>query len=93
MLETALSQIDPVVRNILNSYDQLGGINHIGGPNLPSRQRTIDILQMLRSILFPGYYIPTFGQAAHPSGTSMVRLAVPFKCQTRRITWTLTSKA
>jgi len=56
MLETAVSQIDPVVRDILNSYDQLGGINHVGGPNLPSRQRTIDILQMLRSILFPGYY-------------------------------------
>jgi serine O-acetyltransferase len=56
MLVTGLSQIDPVVRNILNSYDQLGGINHVGGPNLPSRQRTIDILQMLRSILFPGYY-------------------------------------
>ena len=56
MLETRLSQIDPVVRNILNSYDQFGGINHVGGPNLPSRQRTIDILRMLRSILFPGYY-------------------------------------
>jgi serine O-acetyltransferase len=41
---------------MLNSYDQLGGINHVAGPNLPSRQRTIDILQMLLSILFPGYY-------------------------------------
>jgi serine O-acetyltransferase len=49
-------QIDPVVRDMLNSYDQLGGINHVAGPNLPSRQRTIDILQMLLSILFPGYY-------------------------------------
>jgi serine O-acetyltransferase len=34
----------------------LGGINHIGGPNLPSRQGTIDTFQTLRSILFPGYY-------------------------------------
>lgn len=56
MLEDSMPQIDPVVRDILNSYRQVGGINHIGGPNLPSRQRTIDILQMLRSILFPGYY-------------------------------------
>jgi serine O-acetyltransferase len=50
------SEIDQVVREILGSYDQLGGINHIGGPNLPSQQRIIDILQALRSILFPGYY-------------------------------------
>ncbi|UCC85642.1 MAG: serine acetyltransferase [Anaerolineales bacterium] len=56
MMETITPQIDPIVHAILNSYDQLGGINHVGGPNLPSRQRTIDILQMLRSILFPGYY-------------------------------------
>lgn len=56
MLEVATPQIDQVVRDILDSYNQLGGINHIGGPNLPSRQRIIDILQALRSILFPGYY-------------------------------------
>jgi serine O-acetyltransferase len=56
MLEPNTPRIDPVVSDILTSYRQLGGINHIGGPNLPSRQRTIDILQMLRSILFPGFY-------------------------------------
>jgi serine O-acetyltransferase len=56
MLEVNVPQVDEVVRGILDSYDQLGGINHIGGPNLPSRQRIIDILQMLRSILYPGYY-------------------------------------
>ena len=55
MFEQSVAQIDPVVRDILHSYHQLGGINHIGGPNLPSRQSTIDILQMVRSILFPGY--------------------------------------
>jgi serine O-acetyltransferase len=56
MVETSAPQIDPVVSDILSSYRQLGGINHVGGPNLPSRQRTIDILQMLQSILFPGFY-------------------------------------
>ncbi len=56
MSKASVPQIDPIVRDILNSYDRVGGINHIGGPNLPSRQRIIDILQMLRSILFPGYY-------------------------------------
>jgi serine O-acetyltransferase len=56
MLEVTVPPVEEAVRRILNSYDQLGGINHIGGPNLPSRQRSIDILQALRSILFPGYY-------------------------------------
>jgi len=51
-----LLQIDPVVEDILSSYAELGGINHISGPNLPSRQRIIDILHTLRSLLFPGYY-------------------------------------
>jgi serine O-acetyltransferase len=56
MLEITVPQVERVVRGILDSYEQLGGINHIGGPNLPSRQRTIDILQALRSLLYPGYY-------------------------------------
>ena len=56
MLGVAAPKIDQVVRHVLDSYNRLGGINHIGGPNLPSQQRIIDILQTLRSILFPGYY-------------------------------------
>jgi len=40
----------------MDSYQELGAINHIGGPNLPSRQRIIDIWHSLRSLLFPGYY-------------------------------------
>ena len=56
MRKADVAHIEPVVQDILSSYRQLGGINHIGGPNLPSRQRILDILQALRSILFPGYY-------------------------------------
>jgi serine O-acetyltransferase len=50
------TQIDQVVAEILDSYQQIGGISYTNGLNLPSRQRIIDIWQMLRSILFPGYY-------------------------------------
>jgi serine O-acetyltransferase len=56
MQETAVIQIDTLVSQLLESYTQVGSINHIGGPNLPSQQRTIDVLHVLRSILFPGYY-------------------------------------
>jgi serine O-acetyltransferase len=56
MLEVSTPRVDQVVRAMMDSYVLLGGINHIGGPNLPSRQRTIDTFQTLRSIIFPGYY-------------------------------------
>jgi serine O-acetyltransferase len=56
MLEIESPKIDRVVRDLMDSYVLVGGINHIGGPNLPSRQRTIDTFQTLRSIIFPGYY-------------------------------------
>ena len=56
MLEMINPKVDTVVSHMLRSYNELGGINHIGGPNLPSRQHIIDLLQTLRSILLPGYY-------------------------------------
>lgn len=56
MVEGSESQIDQVVADILDSYQQVGCINYTHGLNLPSRQRIIDIWQILRTILFPGYY-------------------------------------
>jgi len=47
---------DAVARAILRSYRTQGGINHIEGPNLPSRESIIRITETLRSILFPGFY-------------------------------------
>jgi serine O-acetyltransferase len=53
--DTAL-QIDDAVGRLLRSYHAAGSIQHIGGPHLPSPQRTIDIWLALRSLLFPGYF-------------------------------------
>lgn len=44
------------VDNILASYEAHGGINHIEGHNLPSRERIIDIIRTLETVLFPGYH-------------------------------------
>jgi len=49
-------QIAQVVRDVLTSYKQQGGINSAGWANLPSQQHIIEIMQTLRMILFPGYY-------------------------------------
>ncbi len=48
---------DPkLVQNILKSYHEVGGINHLDGVNLPSREAVAEIVRDLLRIVFPGYY-------------------------------------
>jgi serine O-acetyltransferase len=44
------------VDGILDSYEAHGGINHIEGHNLPSREHIVDIIRDLEMVLFPGYH-------------------------------------
>lgn len=44
------------VEGLLDSYVELGGINHIEGHNLPSLELVIEVIQELEGVLFPGYY-------------------------------------
>jgi serine O-acetyltransferase len=44
-----------VVESILASYRELGGINHIEGANLPSRQSIERVVESLESLIFPGF--------------------------------------
>ena len=48
-------RIGDIASAIIKSYEQLGGINHISGPNLPSRLGVIAILDNLESLIFPGF--------------------------------------
>ncbi len=45
-----------VVSGLVASYESHGGINHIEGPNLPSREAVIGIVEDLGRLLFPGFY-------------------------------------
>lgn len=47
--------LDPVVDGILASYRDIGGINHLEGPNLPSQQSIARIVEDLESLVFPGF--------------------------------------
>lgn len=48
---------DPkLVENILQSYRETGGINHLDGVNLPSREAVAEIVRDLLRIVFPGFY-------------------------------------
>ena len=51
-----VDQISGIVKDILDSYDQHGGINYAGVTNLPSQQHIIRITETLQMILFPGYF-------------------------------------
>lgn len=41
---------------ILESYSRDGGINHLCGPHLPSRDEVADILRQFEDICFPGFF-------------------------------------
>ena len=48
---------DPqITEKILESYRQHGGINHLDGKNLPSREAVAEITKDLLRIIFPGFY-------------------------------------
>jgi serine O-acetyltransferase len=49
------TELDAVIDRILDSYRSLGGINHLEGPNLPSRQSISRIVEDLQSLIFPGF--------------------------------------
>ena len=52
---TPRNSLDVIVERILASYRELGGINHIEGPNLPSRESVERIVEVLESLIFPGF--------------------------------------
>ena len=41
---------------LVESYTALGGINHVDGKNLPSKQRVADLTTSLLCLLFPGFF-------------------------------------
>lgn len=50
-----IAELDGVVSSILNSYEDVGGINHLDGPNLPSRDKVQEIIEDLQALVFPGF--------------------------------------
>ncbi len=49
-------QLREVTRDIVGTYQTLGGINRIGEKNLPSQQVVVEILEELLAVVFPGYH-------------------------------------
>ena len=50
------TKLPKIIGKIVNTYDSEDGINHIEGPNLPSRDMVQEIAICFLDVLFPGYY-------------------------------------
>jgi len=50
------SAVKSAVREILESYDKVGGLNNTDGLNLPSKRALGHICEQLLQILFPGFH-------------------------------------
>ena len=49
-------RLGPIIDEIIDSYYEIGGINHIDGPKLPARSAMTQIIEDLEAIIFPGYH-------------------------------------
>jgi len=45
-----------IVENLVASFREHGGINHLDGSNLPSRDAVVEITRDLLRLMFPGFY-------------------------------------
>ena len=50
------NKLSAIIEQILSSYRTDRGINHLEGPNLPSREAIEEIVTDIINVLFPGYY-------------------------------------
>ena len=53
LVQATLSQL---AERVLESYHQVGGINHLDGVNLPSKSVIAQITMDLLRVLFPGFF-------------------------------------
>jgi serine O-acetyltransferase len=56
IVEPVNNTVNALVERLLNSYAELGGINHIDGVNLPSKSVIGQISADLLRLLFPGFF-------------------------------------
>lgn len=54
--EISISQHDEIVRKLLSSYQNFGGLNHSESLNLPSKNAVGEICENLLQLLFPGFH-------------------------------------
>jgi serine O-acetyltransferase len=62
---------------LLESYTREGGINHLQGHNLPSRDAIVEVMREIEALLFPGFYREeqlTHSNLQYVTGSRLVRV-------------------
>jgi serine O-acetyltransferase len=55
-MEAHMKTVDDLVADIVNSYDEYGGINLEGTNNFPNRETVVAVLKDIQTIIFPGFH-------------------------------------
>ncbi len=58
-------RLGPIIDEVFDSYYEIGGINHIEGPKLPSRVAMHQVVEDLEAIIFPGYHEEESARVEH----------------------------
>jgi serine O-acetyltransferase len=49
-------KLTKILEELVDSFHKYGGINHLDGANLPSREAVVEIARDLLRLMFPGFY-------------------------------------
>ena len=60
-----MKDLKTIQQALISSYYSVGGINHIDGSNLPSKDTVSDLIDSLHRLLFPGYFQDISMTSAH----------------------------
>ncbi|MGR3177550.1 MAG: serine O-acetyltransferase [Candidatus Anammoxibacter sp.] len=80
-----LSRLNKITTGISDSYERLGGINHLDGPNLPSKSEVGDLVKSLSTLLFPGFYEETTGSRSNFAGNIVAQCSHIHECLTNLV--------
>lgn len=74
------SRLNDITKAIGNSYEKHGGINHLEGPNLPSKQEVAKLVRLLTAIMFPGFYEETTSNKEHLDAYLLAQCSNALEC-------------
>ena len=90
--------LENITKDVLDSYKKVGGINHLSGSSLPSRESVQNLMITFESLLFPGFqseelldsdYITfTVGNKLHQLASSLtieIAKSLKFRCLQKEV--------
>ncbi len=76
------SRLNQITKTIRDSYEKLGGINHLEEPNLPSKKEVAKLVKSLSTIMFPGFYEETTSNPNHLEAYLLAQCSTVLECLT-----------